>query len=97
MNDAIHDQLVQTLLAAGGLHNPEENAPIISNAILAFALGNIIDQMLMVLPDDLDLFRMLRAAGRKDADKAKVLAAHFLPARERLTAIRDNLPSEPVY
>jgi len=97
MNNDIHDRLVHTLLSAVGLHNPEENAPIISNAILAFALGNIIDEMLMILPDDLDLFRMLRAAGRKDSDKAKALASHFLPARERLTAIRDNLPSEPVY
>ena len=94
MKDEIHNQLVQTLLASGGLHNPEENAPIISNAILAFALGNIIDQMLMVLPDDIEFYRMLRHAGRRDAKKAEVLAAHFEPVRQKLTALRDSLPSE---
>jgi len=60
-------------------------------------LSELLDELLMILPDDLDLYRMLRRAGRKDAEKAAALAAHFLPARERLTELRDNLPSEPVY
>jgi hypothetical protein len=60
-------------------------------------LSELLDGMLMILPDDIELYRMLRKAGRKDAEKAAALAAHFLPARERLTDMRDNLPSDPAY
>lgn len=61
------------------------------------ALAELLDEVLMVLPDDIGLYRMLREAGRKDADKAAALAAHFLPAREGLTEMRENLPSDLVY
>lgn len=60
-------------------------------------LSDLLDDILMILPDDIDAYRMLRQAGRKDAEKAAAMASHFLPARKRLTEMRDNLASDPVY
>lgn len=50
----------------------------------------ICDEIASCIPDDIDLWRMLRATGRKDADKAKAIDRALEPVRRGIAMIRHN-------
>lgn len=53
-------------------------------------VGGICDEIESCIPDDIELWRMLRAAGRKDADKAKAIDRALEPVRRGVAMIRHN-------
>jgi hypothetical protein len=52
--------------------------------------AEVIDQVMACVPDDIDIFRMLRRAGRRDVDKAKAIDDALHPIRRGLAMLRHN-------
>ncbi|TCM21490.1 hypothetical protein EDF56_101154 [Novosphingobium sp. PhB165] len=60
-----------------GAMTPEAHpaAAAVIKAALQQARAEALKEVLRALPDEIDLFRIIRAAGRKDADKARAVLA----------------------
>lgn len=52
--------------------------------------AEVIAEVMACIPDDIDIFRMLRRAGRRDADKAKAIDDALHPIRRGLAMLRHN-------